>query len=112
MVVENGNLLHYPTNVHLNNLNTSFVPKQKSTRYNDYFYFINKYKLDTKPTNKYTKMTFSGMKTQNNVSIFCNFQFAILPLTASDFTKEIYDVRYHKKIIKEQQTKINNLEIE
>ena len=52
------------------------------------------------------------MQTQNNVSIFCNFQFAVLPLTASDFTKEIYDVRFSNKVIKEQQTKINNIEIE
>ena len=52
------------------------------------------------------------MRAQNNVSIFCNFQFAVLPLTASDFTKEIYDVRFYNKIIKEQQIRINNLEIE
>ena len=52
------------------------------------------------------------MKTQNNVSIFRNFQFAVLPLTASDFTKEIYDVRFYNKVIKVQQIKINKLETE
>ena len=52
------------------------------------------------------------MRVQNNASIFCNFQFAVLPLTASDFTKEIYDVRFYNKIIKTQQAKINNLETE
>ena len=51
------------------------------------------------------------MQKQNNVSIFCNFQFAVL-LTVSDFTKEIYDVRFYNKIIKEQHTKINNLKTE
>ena len=114
MVVKKGNLLSYPTIVNFSNigLNATFTPKIKSTRYNDYFFYINKHKLNSNPTNELTEIKFSGMKTQNNVSIFCNFQFAVLPLTASDFTKEIYDVRFHNKIIKEQQTKINNVEIE
>ena len=114
MVVKKGNLLHYPTNVHFSNigLNTNFTPKVKSTRYNDSFFYINKHKFNSNPTNELTEIKLSGMQTQNNVSIFCNFQFAVLPLTASDFTKEIYDVRFYNKIIKEQQTKVNNLEIE
>ena len=113
MVVKKGNLLSYPTNAHLGSLNTSFIPKTKSTRYNDYFYYINKHKMGSqKPTNEFTKILFTGMRAQNNVSIFCNFQFAVLPLTASDFTKEIYDVRFYNKIIKEQQSKISNLETE
>ena len=114
MVVKKGNLLHYPTNVNFSNigLNTSFTPKVKSTRYNDYFFYINKHKLNSIPTNELTEIKFSGMQTQNNVSIYCNFQFAVLPLTASDFTKDIYDVRFYNKIIKEQQIKINNLVIE
>ena len=114
MVVKSGNLLHYPTNIHFSNigLNTSFTPKVKSTRYKNYFIYINKHKLNSNPTNELTEIKFSGMKTQNNASIFCNFQFAVLPLTASDFTKEIYDVRFNNKVIKAQQTKINNLETE
>ena len=112
MVVKKGNLLSYPTNAHFGNVSTSFIPKTKSTRYNDYFYHINKHKLNQIPTGELTKILFTGMRAQKNVSIFCNFQFAVLPLTASDFTKEIYDVRFYNKIIKAQQTKINNLEIE
>ena len=101
-------------NVHFSNigLNTNLTPKVKSTRYNDYFFYINKHKLNSNLTNELTEIKFSGMRVQNNASIFCNFQFAVLPLTASDFTKEIYDVRFYNKIIKEQQIEINNLEIE
>ena len=114
MIVKKGNLLHYPTNVHFSNigLNTNFTPKVRSTRYDDYFFYINKHKLNSNPTNELMEIKFSGMQTQNNVSIFCNFQFAVLPLTVSDFTKEIYDVRFYNKIIKAQQIKINKLETE
>ena len=74
MVVKSGNLLHYPTNVHFSNigLNTSFTPKVKSTRYNNYLFYINKHKLNSNPTNELTDIKFSGKKTQNNASIFCN----------------------------------------
>ena len=112
MVVKKGNLLSYPTKAHFGNVSTSFIPKTKSTRHDDYFYCINKHKLKSNPTNEFTKILFTGMRAQNNVSIFCNFQFAVLPLTASDFTKEIYDVRFYNKIIKAQQIKINKLETE
>ena len=112
MVVKKGNLLSYPTNAHFHSVSTSFTPIQKLTRYNDYYFYINKHKLSQAPTDELTKIRFSGIKTQNNASIFCNFQFAVLPLTASDFTKEIYDVRFYNKIIKEQQIKINKLETE
>ena len=110
MVVKSGNFLHYPTNVHFNNVgvNTGFTPKTKS--YNDYFFYINKHKLGPNPTNELTEIKFTGMRTQNNVSIFCSFQFAVLPLMASD--EEIYDVRFYNKVIKAQQTKINNPETE
>ena len=107
-----NNLLSYPTNAHFHSVSTSFTPIQKLTRYNDYYFYINKHKLSQTPTDELTKIRFTGMQTQNNVSIYCNFQFAVLPLTASDFTKEIYDVRFYNKIIKEQQIKINKLETE
>ena len=112
MVVKKGNLLSYPTSAHFHSVSTSFTPIQKLTRYDDYYFYINKHKLSQTPTDELTKIRFTGMRVQNNASIFCNFQFAVLPLTASDFTKEIYDVRFYNKIIKTQQTKINNLETE
>ena len=112
MVVKKGNLLSYPTNAHFGSVSTSFTPIQKLMRYDDYYFYINKHKLSQNPTDELTKIRFTGMRVQNNARIFCNFQFAVLPLTASDFTKEIYDVRFYNKIIKAQQTKINNLETE
>ena len=112
MVVKKGNLLSYPTNAHFHSVSTSFTPIQKLTRYDDYYFYINKHKPSQTPTDELTKIRFTGMRVQNNASIFCNFQFVVLPLTASNFTKEIYDVRFFNKIIKTQQTKINNLETE
>ena len=77
MVVKKGNRLSYPTNAHFGNVSTSFIPKTKLTRYDDYFYYINKHKLNQTPTNEFTEIKFSGMRVQNNASIFCNFQFAV-----------------------------------
>ena len=112
MKVKDGNVIQHPTNVHFDNLSTSFTPKTKSTNYNDYFYYVAMLKTSSVLTDVLTEIKVTGIKTQLNVSIFCNFQFTVLPLTTNIYAKEIFDVRLYNNVIKAQETKINDLESE